>query len=77
LNGVRLELTDIKHAWGELRVFYYGHNNLIQSMPASWTDAIPPDPFVEEAQGKAFFRIVDLVELIKRVEEIKQFILKM
>ncbi len=32
-------------------------------MPASWTDAGVPDPFVEQAQGRSLARLKDLLVL--------------
>jgi hypothetical protein len=34
-------------------------------LPASWTDAGPLDPFIEQAQGRAIARVEDLLELAK------------
>ena len=34
-------------------------------MPAHWTDVGPIDPFVEQSQGRAIARVVDLLELVK------------
>ena len=38
-------------------------------MPASWTDAGPKDPFLEQAQGRAIARIEDFLELTKMMED--------
>ena len=56
-------------------MFYYDDNNQILSFPASWTDAIAPDPFVDAAQGKAYLRLVDLINLVERITTIKQMCL--
>ena len=37
----------------------------IAYLPASWTDASPKDPFVEQAQGRAMARVEDLLALAK------------
>jgi len=56
-------------------VYYLTPEGHTAYLPASWTDAGPPDPFVEQAHGRAIARQVDLLELAKmarsRVKEIK------
>jgi hypothetical protein len=36
-------------------------------LPASWTDASPKDPFVEQARGRAVARLEDLLKLAEMV----------
>lgn len=75
LRGKQFELIYLKQTWGEWRVFYYGNNNQIQSFPANWTDVVAIDPFVDAAQGKAYFRTIDLIELVGHISDIKQALL--
>jgi len=37
------------------------------ALPASWTDLVPPDPFVAVAAGRSLFRADDLLELAQLV----------
>ena len=39
-------------------------------MPADWTSAAPPDPFVLAAAGRSFFRIKDLLALAALLREL-------
>jgi hypothetical protein len=68
-------LIDLRRRWGEWRVYYVTEQGHTAYLPASWTNAGPPDPFVEQAQGRAMARVEDLLELAKmarsRVKEIK------
>ncbi|MFN0128002.1 MAG: DUF5372 family protein [Verrucomicrobiales bacterium] len=38
-------------------------------LPASWTDAGPPDPFLELSKGRALARTQDLLRLGELIEE--------
>jgi hypothetical protein len=50
---------------GQWRVYYFVGEREIASMPASWTDAGPSDPFVELAKGRSLARIEDLLALVQ------------
>jgi hypothetical protein len=56
-------------------VYYLTEQGHTAYLPASWTDAVCQDPFVEQAHGRAIARIEDLLELTKMtskaVKEIK------
>ncbi len=58
-----MELLCYKHTWGEHRVFFHDGQGRVRSLPASWTDVGPPDPFVAVAAGRASFRLEDLLAL--------------
>lgn len=59
---------DYCHNWGEDRVYFLNANGLLASLPASWTSAVPDDPFVAIAAGRSHFRYQDLIELVKLTE---------
>jgi len=42
------------------------------SVPLSWTDIGPPDPFAKIAAGRSFFRADDLIRLYNLIQNIKQ-----
>ena len=54
--------------WGEDRVWFYGNDGSLQSVPTSWTDAAPMDVFVVVAAGRCLFRVADLLELTQRIQ---------
>ncbi|MBI4307910.1 MAG: hypothetical protein HY684_03810 [Chloroflexi bacterium] len=64
LHGRQFELLCYKHTWGEHRVFFRDEEGHLRFLPASWTDAGPPDPFVVIATGRAFCRMEDLLALV-------------
>jgi hypothetical protein len=74
-RGRRFELIECRRRWGQWRVYYLNPKGHLAYFPASWTDAGPKDPFVEQAQGRAIARVEDLLELVKMtggtVNEIK------
>jgi hypothetical protein len=44
-------------------VFFYDEQGALKALPASWTDASQLTPFVSLADGRAYFRPADLLEL--------------
>jgi Family of unknown function (DUF5372) len=67
LSGQEFELIDRRLTWGEDRVYYYAADNHLKSLPASYTNIQGADPFVRMANGRAYFRIDDLMELAHRL----------
>lgn len=61
--GQELDFVVRRHNWGEDRVFYRDRDGHMSSLPAQWTSAVPDDPFVVVAAGRAAFRVDDLLEL--------------
>ena len=67
-SGQELELVTYLHTWGENRVYFHQQGEHLVSVPASWTDVVPEDPFVRLAAGRSVFRLQDLTELVQLVE---------
>jgi hypothetical protein len=63
-------LITYKHNWGQDRVYYHDETGKLCSVPASWTSVPGEDPFVVMANGRSPFRLVDLLELARLVDEI-------
>ena len=66
-RGRRFELINCERRWGQWRVFYVNEEGSLAYLPASWTDAAPKDPFVEQARGRAVARLEDLLKLAEVV----------
>jgi len=64
-RGRRFELIDLRPRWGQWRVYYLAAEGYVAYLPASWTDAGAPDPFLEQAQGRSIARMEDLLALAK------------
>jgi hypothetical protein len=65
-------LVTVRHNWGEDRVYYRDEDGRLVSVPASWTDVVPPDPVVAVSAGRSPFRVGDLLELVRMVEALGQ-----
>ena len=62
-------MIDCERRWGQWRVLYLSGEGHLAYLPASWTDVLPRDPFVEQAGGRAIARWEDLQRLAKLVGE--------
>ena len=71
--GAALEVVRIRKNWGLDRVYYAcpAMPDRLCSMPTSWTDAAPQDPFVAISAGRSAFRVSDLLALAETVDGIR------
>ena len=67
LFGQEYELVVYRHNWGEDRVYFQNPDGALCSLPASWTNAAAPDPFVAIAAGRCHFRCQDLIRLAEMI----------
>jgi len=65
-------LVAYRHTWGEDRVYFHLGDEDLHSLPASWTDVGPADPFVTIAAERALFRYADLLALVRLLQELDQ-----
>ena len=70
MHGQQFELVDYRNAWGEDRVYYRDRQQRLCRLPASWTDAVDPDPLVALGGDRAAVRLDDMVALLELVEMI-------
>jgi len=56
-------LVGVRQNWSEDRVFFLDDRGVQHSLPAGWTDAVEPDPFVVAAAGRCPFQVADLTAL--------------
>jgi hypothetical protein len=42
------------------------------SVPPQWTDLVAPDPEIVLGEGRALFRVADLLELARLVDQIRE-----
>ena len=68
LHEQRFELVDRYRTWGDDRVYYYDSHGHFKSLLARWTDIDPPEPFILQSDGRAYFRTVDLLAAVEWVE---------
>jgi hypothetical protein len=61
-----------RHNWGEHRVYFHDEEGRLVSIPAAWTDVMPPDPFVLVSAGRSAFRVADLLALARFLARLRQ-----
>jgi hypothetical protein len=61
------EFVKRRHNWRADRVYVRDDAGVLASLPAEWTDAVPEDPFVVVASGRASFHLEGLVALAELV----------
>jgi hypothetical protein len=66
-----LDLAAQGREWGEERVYYRDQNGRMRFLPAGWTNLAAPDPFVLMSEGRAYFRVEDLIQVQERLKEWK------
>ena len=57
---------------GGWRVFFADEKEHPQSISAAFTDLSAPDPFVAQAAGRCYFRVPELLELVRLVAELRE-----
>jgi hypothetical protein len=62
-HGREFVLITCRRNWGEDRVYFHDGDGRLVSLPAGWTNAVAPDPFVVVSAGRSAFRTQDLIEL--------------
>jgi hypothetical protein len=70
LFGQELEFVKRRRNYGDDLVYVYDADGGMVPLPAGWTDAVPADPFVEVAAGRAAFRTEDLLKLAELVTQL-------
>ena len=68
LAGREFEFVVRKNNWAEDRVFFFDDDGQLRSLPAGWTDDDPADPFDVVSDGRAAFRVQDLVALADLID---------
>lgn len=51
-------------------MYFYDHQQVLQSIPTSWTDFLPTDLFITVSAGRSYFRISELLQLVSVIEDI-------
>jgi len=67
-----LSLVTARQNWGADQIYYHDQKGHLVSVPARWTDTIPPDPVISISAGRSPFRLEDLLELSRLVTALQQ-----
>jgi len=65
--GRQFVFVAVRATWSERRVFFVDEDGTQRSLPAAWTSAAEPDPFVALARGRSALRVEDLLALAELV----------
>jgi len=65
-------LVIYRQNWGEERVWLHDAQGRLISLPALWTSVIAEDAFVAVSAGRSMFRVAELLELTRLIEELKK-----
>lgn len=68
LHSKRYGLVGYRRSWGYECVDLHDDQECLLTVPIGWTDAVDPDPFVEIAAGRSYFRVEDLVRLVYLID---------
>lgn len=58
----------VQRTWRIDRVFFFGDDGSMKSLPTSWTDVAEPDVFVAVSDGRSPFRLLDLLALAELID---------
>jgi hypothetical protein len=72
LTGQSFELVSRGQHWGEERVIYRAADGRLPSIAVALTDLAPPDAFCRIADGRAAFRMIDLLALRTLLNQIEK-----
>jgi len=71
-RGQPLSLVTVRQNWGADHIYYHDQKGHLVSVPARWTDTVPPDPVISISAGRSPFRLEDLLELTRLVTALEQ-----
>ncbi len=58
-----MEYFEYRRDWSGQRVYFHDESGCLTSMPAEWSSVVPPPPVQVIGEGRARFRLDDLVGL--------------
>lgn len=71
MAGGEFEFVKRRRNWQLDRVYFYDDRGELVALPAEWTDAVAPDPFVVVSAGRSPFHIEGLLELSELVARLR------
>ncbi|MGH9056892.1 MAG: DUF5372 family protein, partial [Acidimicrobiales bacterium] len=71
-SGRDFAFVAVQQTWRQDRVFFFGDDGTLKSLPTSWTDVAEPDVFVAMAVGRSPFRVDDLLALAEIIDGIRK-----
>jgi len=71
---MKFDIISKHNCWGENRIYFYDPQGNMTSVPAHWTNAVLPDPFVMQSAGRSIFHYDDLIEMRSLLKEAAKII---
>jgi hypothetical protein len=70
LGGQQLLCVEERYNRFRKMLLLEGDNGAICSIPPQWTDVVAPDPEIVLGGGRALFRVADLLELTRLIDQL-------
>ena len=71
-SGREFVFVTLMQTWKQDRVYFFGDDGTMQSLPTAWTDAAAPDVFVALSGGRSAFRPDDLLAVAAVLDSLGQ-----
>ena len=71
LHGSEFDLIGYRRSWGREYVEFDVGGGELRSIPLAWTNAAGADPSRVIGEGRSFFRVKDLIELVGVIEGLR------
>ncbi|NOQ54998.1 MAG: hypothetical protein GQ558_10400 [Thermoplasmata archaeon] len=72
LYGEEFEFNEYRRGWRGEKIWFLREDGSTCSMPLAWCDLQPPDPYLVVGEGRAAFRIEDLLRLTELLAEVRR-----
>jgi len=69
-SGREFGFVALQQTWRQDRVYFFGDDGTMRSLPTAWTDAAEPDVFVSLSAGRSAFRVDDLLALAEVLDSL-------
>jgi hypothetical protein len=71
LNGHQLACVGERYNRYGMTLLLQSHDGVIYAVPPQWTDMVSSDPEIVIGEGRALFRVVDLLELALLMDRLR------
>ena len=71
LAGQDFDFVKRRKSWAVDVVYFYDSAGELAWLPADWTDAVAPDPFVVVSAGRSPFHVAHLLERAELVDQLR------
>jgi len=69
MSGQQFELLRRNGKGAHEELFFHDDHGQLSLIPLAWTSLAPEDPFVIVSAKRSWFRVVDLLELVRLIED--------